>query len=124
MKATFRPSNSAWTPVQSPAQALAAKRRGGSDLVGFDPHALPAYSLADVMSKRKGWGDTHLLHAGSLDRERHMRMAGMSNEHIAEWGQDTWDMAVNMRRQRGAHPRGGSYNTTLRTPRFDNRYED
>jgi len=91
VRSTFRPSNSAWTPVQSPLRAVEAERTGGSN-PGVYQHSLPLYRLAGLLSKRQGWAASN-----AVDRRRLMRDSGMSDAHAAEWGEDTWVRANALR---------------------------
>ena len=116
----YRPSNTSWTPAQSSLEALYRQRVGGH-APGLASHVSAAVRLADSLSSRN-WQTPHMLHASDTDRIRHMRMAGLSDEHISAWGQDTWNTAHHLLRQR----RGSSvYDAGPRDyERFDNQYKD
>jgi len=122
----FRPHNTAWTPAMSSASAYERQRVGGAQ-AGLGSHIVSAQRLAQSLLSRPGWSTSHMLHADPLDRVRRMRSVGLSNEHIAEWGQDTWNTAHHLMRQARHHGGPGSprYDTGPRDiERFDNQYQD
>lgn len=123
----FRPHNTAWTPAQSSLDAYATQRIGGHN-PGLGSHIDAARKVAaSISQKQYGWGTTHMLHADPIDRVRHMRKAGLSDEHINEWGEDTWNTATHIMRQNRHHKGENApiYDTGPRdVERFDNQYED
>lgn len=90
----YRPSNTSWTPAQSPLDALQTQRVGGH-VPGLASHIESATRLADRLSS-----DRSLPFYDDTERNRRMRSVGLSTEHIEAWGQDTWNTATHILRQR------------------------
>ena len=105
--APFRPHNTDWHPAMSTLQATSRSYVGGY-VPGRATHASKhALNLANMLKSRQ-WGTTHLLHADPLDRSRHMRMAGMQDEDIQEYGDDGWNTATWHIRNRQHHRLSGT----------------